>query len=171
MKTEGIKDKKLHQVEKMQDKKIDNLDFILSKSEESLNEIFNFNVKAFADTQDFIWTIDNIKSEISSGWSPYSVKMGKEVVCVLFAKKDGASLLTKNTPIKIDFQGQGVSHKIKDFYEELADDHKVEEIRNYCPDDNFRMIGLNESHHYSRTGEVSGPNHNIIEWVKPWEAK
>lgn len=148
--------------------KID-IKFVPGKSEQQLNEIYNFNVKAFADFQDFPWTKENIKKEIKSGWSPYSVKIGKEIVCVLFTKQEDEKLFTKNTPIKIDFQGQGVSHKIKDFYEELADDFNVKEIVNYCPDDNFRMISLNEGHNYKKTGKMLGSNNNIIEWVKPWK--
>lgn len=143
------------------------LKFILGKTEDQLNEIYNFNVQAFADSQDFAWTKDNIKNEIDSGWDPYSVRLGEDIVCVLFTKKDGKKLLTKNTPIKIDFQGQGFSHMIKDFYEELASDYRVEEIFNYCPSDNFRMISLNEGHDYTKTGVIIGPSQNIVEWVKP----
>lgn len=145
------------------------LEFVLGKSEEHLNEIYNFNVHAFADSQDFSWTKENIKNEIKRGWSPYSVKVGKEVVCVLFTKKEGSSLFTKNTPLKIDYQGQGFSHQIKDFYEDLANQFGVEEIFNYCPEDNFRMISLNEGHDYVKTGQKIGPKKNIIEWVKPWK--
>lgn len=145
------------------------LNFIPGKSEDHLNEIFNFNVQAFADAQDFDWSRDGLKKEINSGWTLYSAKVGEEIVCVLFTKVENQHLYTKNTPIKIDFQGQGFSHEIKDFYEELASENSVNEIYNYCPDDNFRMISLNEGHAYKKTGNTIGPKKNILEWVKPWK--
>lgn len=144
------------------------LNFQLGKSDEHIEEVFNFNVRAFADSQDFTWTKENIKSEIKKGWDLYSAKVDKEIVCALFTKKDGDKLLTKNTPIRIDFQGYGFSHLIKDFYEQMASKSGVHEIFNYCPEDNFRMISLNEGHDYIKTGKVFGPKNNILEWVKPW---
>ena len=145
------------------------LDFLLGQSEEQINEIYNFNVQAFADSQDFAWTKENIKKEIGKGWNLYSAKVDKEIVCVIFTKKEGHQLLTKNTPIRIDFQGQGFSHLIKDFYETMASKNDIDEIVNYCPTDNFRMISLNEGHNYKKTGKILGPKKNILEWVKPWK--
>lgn len=145
------------------------LNFISGKSEKYLNEIFNFNVQAFADAQDFDWSQEGLKREISNGWTLYSAKVAEEVVCVLFVKVQDDKLFTKNTPVKIDFQGQGFSHEIKDFYEGIAEENSVREIFNYCPQDNFRMISLNEGHEYKRTGHLIGPHQNIIEWVKPWK--
>jgi hypothetical protein len=145
------------------------LQFLLGKTDEHIAEIFNFNVQAFADSQDFAWSEENIKKEIKSGWKLYSAKVEKEIVCVLFTKLEGQRLLTKNTPIKINFQGQGFSHLIKDFYEGIANENSVDEILNYCPNDNFRMISLNEGHAYDKTGNVLGPKKNILEWVKPWK--
>jgi hypothetical protein len=55
---------------------------------------------------------------------------------------------------------------IKNFYENEAKKAQVNKVVNYCPVDNFRMIALNESHGYKRTGNSFGLNQNIIEWVK-----
>ena len=49
------------------------------------------------------------------------------------------------------FQGKGVSHRIKDFYEEEAKKLNVDIVQNICPDDNFRNISLNQSHGYTKT--------------------
>ncbi|MAX65956.1 MAG: hypothetical protein QF441_01830 [Bacteriovoracaceae bacterium] len=147
----------------MTDKKID---FTPSKSEKEIKEIYNFNVEAFADSHDFAWTKENIKKEIKSGWVLYSGQCENEIVCAIFMKLKADALLTKNTPIKINFQGNGFSHKIKDFYEEYAKDNNVHKIYNYCPVDNFRMIALNEGHDYEKTGKTLVGNNNMIEWVK-----
>ena len=140
--------------------------FTPSQSEKDLGDIYNFNVTAFADIQDFSWTKENIKKEIKNGWLLYSVKIDNDVVCALFIKTDGKKLLTKNTPLKMNYQGRGFSHMIKEFYEQYAREHKISQVYNYCPADNFRMISLNEGHDYEKTGIVSGDNDNIIEWIK-----
>jgi hypothetical protein len=66
----------------------------------------------------------------------------------------------------MNFQGNGFSHMIKDFYEEVASDSGLARIVNYCPFDNFRMISLNERHDYKKTGNTLGDNSSIIEWEK-----
>ena len=68
--------------------------------------------------------------------------------------------------IKMAFQGNGFSHQIKNFYEEEAKKQHLARLINYCPMDNFRMVALNESHGYKRTGKAFGVANNIIEWVK-----
>ena len=140
--------------------------FINNPKDNSLNDIYNFNVKAFADAQDFTWTKENIKKEIKVGWSIVSVEVGNDIVCALFVKEAEKSLMTKNTPIKINHQGNGYSHLIKDFYEEYAKDKGLSKVINYCPEDNFRMISLNEGHDYTRTGNVLKGTSNMIEWEK-----
>ena len=40
----------------------------------------------------------------------------------------GSKLLTKNTAIKMNYQGSGYSHEIKDFFEEVADENGLESI-------------------------------------------
>jgi len=142
------------------------ISFIPSKSKDELKEIVNFNVQAFADSHDFAWTENNVKNELASGWEVFSVKIDKDIICALFVKKDGENLLTKNTPLKMNYQGQGYSHIIKEFYEEYAKENKLGSVYNYCPVDNFRMISLNEGHDYHKTGETLGSNTNMIEWNK-----
>jgi hypothetical protein len=102
------------------------LSFLETKTEKQLNEIYNFNMQVFADSHDFAWTKDNIKNEIDNGWNLYSVRIDDDIVCCLFVKNDNKTLLTKNTPIKLNYQGQGFSHLIKEFYEEYANEQKLE---------------------------------------------
>ena len=137
-----------------------------SRSKEEISEIYNFNVHAFADTQDFDWSEQNIKQEIKDGWKLFSVEYDNDIVAAVFLKEDDKTLLTKNTPIKMDYQGNGFSHKIKDFYELYANENDIKTIINYCPFDNFRMISLNERHDYVKTGNVLGKNNHIVEWKK-----
>lgn len=143
-----------------------NLIFKEAKKEEDYVNLSKFDIQAFTDTQDFSWTLDNIKKEVKTGWKLYSVMTEGEIVAAILLKRDGDTLFTKNTPIKIAFQGNGFSHKIKNFYEEEAKKSQINKVINYCPVDNFRMIALNESHGYKRTGNALGVGHNIIEWVK-----
>jgi RimJ/RimL family protein N-acetyltransferase len=137
-----------------------------AKKEEEVVNLSKFDIQAFTDTQDFSWTLDNIKKEVKTGWKLFSVMTDDEIVAAVLIKKDGETLFTKNTPIKMAFQGNGFSHQIKNFYEEEARRQRTHRVVNYCPVDNFRMIALNESHGYKRTGNAFGVNNNIIEWVK-----
>jgi len=136
------------------------------KSEAQLTEIYNFNVQVFADSQNFEWTKENIKKEIKDGWKLFSVNVEKDIICALFIKEINGQLLTKNTPIKINYQGNGYSHLIKEFYEEYAKEKGLKTVINYCPDDNFRMIALNEGHDYTKTGKTLKNATNMIEWIK-----
>ena len=113
-----------------------------------------FDMQAFTDTQDFSWSLDNIKKEVRTGWKLFSVMTDDEIVAAVLMKKDGDTLFTKNTPIKMAFQGNGFSHQIKEFYEVEAKKQQIARVVNYCPVDNFRMIALNESHGYKRTGKA-----------------
>lgn len=143
-----------------------NINFIHSTSPEEIEEIYNFNVIAFADSHDFSWTTENIQKEISEGWNLYSVKIDDDIICALFLKEEGDTLLTKNSPVKINYQGNGFSHIIKEFYEDYAESKKLSKVINYCPVDNFRMISLNEGHDYTKTGKSLGGNTEMLEWVK-----
>lgn len=134
--------------------------------QETIKEIYNFNVKAFSDFQDFSWTEENIKNEIESGWNLLSATVEKEIICALFVKPESDALLTKNTPIKINHQGNGYSHQIKDYYEEYAKEHGKVRVINYCAEDNFRMLALNESHKYNKIGSKKFGEINILEWEK-----
>lgn len=147
------------------DEQID-LEFKEAKKEEEILNLSKFDVQAFTDTQDFSWTLENIKKELKTGWKLFSVLTEDEIVAAVLVKKDGDSLHTRNTPIKMAFQGNGFSHQIKNFYEAEAKKLQISKVINYCPVDNFRMIALNESHGYKRTGNAFGTNQNIIEWVK-----
>jgi predicted GNAT family acetyltransferase len=137
-----------------------------AKKEEEVVNLSKFDIQAFTDTQDFSWSLDNIKKEVKTGWKLYSVTTDDEIVAAVLMRKDGDTLFTKNTPIKMAFQGNGFSHRIKNFYEEEAKKQQIRKVVNYCPVDNFRMIALNESHGYERTGKALGLSNNIIEWVK-----
>lgn len=139
---------------------------VKASSDKALNDIYNFNVQVFAGSQDFEWTKDNLKNEMKDGWDIFSVNIDKDIICALFVKNDKDKLLTKNTPIKMNFQGNGFSHIIKDFYEDYAKEYGITTVINYCPDDNFRMISLNEGHGYKRTGNTLKNASNMIEWVK-----
>ena len=140
------------------------LQFTPGKNKDEITRIFNFENNAFANAQDFDWTEENIQNEIKDGWKLFSVDFEGEVVAAIFVKKTKDTLLTKNTSIKLNFQGNGFSHQIKDHYEEIAKDSGLSRIVNYCKADNFRMIALNEGHDYHRTdNELEG---NIVEWEK-----
>lgn len=143
--------------------KFGGLTFKEAKSDNDVKDVYNFNVVAFADSTDFNWTEDNIKSQVKDGWELFSVNYDGDIVAAAFVKIDGVNLYTKNTPIKLIHQGNGFSHKIKDFYEEFAKGKGVKTIFNYCPSDNFRMISLNEGHDYKKT---ANENNGIIEWQK-----
>ncbi len=145
---------------------IKSLIFKEAKKEEEVVNLSRFDIQAFTDTQDFSWTLDNIKKEVKTGWKLFSVMTDDEIVAAVLMRKEADTLFTKNTPIKMAFQGNGFSHKIKNFYEEEAKKQHIRKVVNYCPSDNFRMIALNESHGYKRTGNAFGINNNIIEWVK-----
>lgn len=142
------------------------LEFKEAKKEEDVVNLSKFDIQAFTDTPDFSWTLDNIKKEVKTGWKLFSVMAEDEIVAAVLMRKDGDTLFTKNTPIKMAFQGNGFSHQIKNFYEEEAKRQQIRRVINYCPMDNFRMIALNESHGYKRTGNAFGLSSNIIEWVK-----
>lgn len=144
----------------------ENLKFRKSESDQEIKEIFNFNSKAFADSQDFTWSEENIKKEIKEGWKLYSVNFEDDIAAALFIKQKDGVLYTKNTPIKLIYQGNGFSHRIKDFYEDFARKNNLNKIINYCPFDNFRMISLNEGHDYHKTGKTHGPHDEMLEWEK-----
>jgi hypothetical protein len=147
----------------MEDK---SLNFKEVRKEDDIENLSKFDVQVFTDSQDFQWTLPNIKKELKSGWKLFSVSFNSEIVAAVFLKPEKDTLFTKNTPIKISFQGNGFSHRIKDFYEVEASKLHLKRVVNYCPVDNFRMIALNESHGYRRTGQTLGVSHKIIEWEK-----
>lgn len=140
------------------------LRFVKCNSEEELKKLYNYDVDVFAEAGDFDWSLENLKKEKKIGWEIYSVEQNNEIIAAVFLRFDDDSLATKNTSIKMTFQGQGFSHRIKDFYEHLARTHKVSAIIHYCAIDNFRAIALNESHGYKRIKTLK--NGEVIEWKK-----
>lgn len=140
--------------------------FKKAKTEKDIKAIFEYNIDAFSDSPDFKWTFDEIKKEVADKWELYSLIHESEVVAAVFYKVENDSLLTKNTAIKIDHQGAGLSHTIKEFFEKVAREKKLKKIYHYCRIDNFRMYSLNESHQYKKTPRKLGPEGLVVEWVK-----
>ena len=141
---------------------------IFSKVEknEELKEIHDYTIDVFSDSPDFSWTLGGLKSEIKLGWELFGVKnVEGEVVAAVFLKKERRALLTKNTGLRIDHQGSGYNHEIKEFFEQSAQERNLQKIYHYCRVDNFRMYSLNEGHGYRKTGNVSSEG-AVVEWVK-----
>lgn len=142
------------------------LTFKKATSVKDIKSIHDYNIDAFSDSPDFKWTFEEIKKEVADGWELYSLISDGEVVAAVFYKVELDSLLTKNTAIKIDHQGGGLSHSIKEFFEKIAREHKLKRIYHYCRIDNFRMYSLNESHQYKKTTKKLGDEGLVVEWVK-----
>ena len=142
------------------------LTFKKAKSEKDIKSIHDYNIDAFSDSPDFKWTFEEIKKEVADGWELNSLMDEGEVVAAVFYKVEIDSLLTKNTAIKIDHQGAGLSHAIKEFFEKVAREKKLKRIFHYCRIDNFRMYSLNESHQYKKTPRKLGPDGLVVEWMK-----
>jgi hypothetical protein len=144
------------------------LKFEKIKSNNDIEKVYNYDVEVFTETPDFDWTLDSIKQEVKDGWELYAVTLGEEILAAAFLKEvEGKGLLTKNTPIKMIYQGNGYSHRIKDFFEETAKKHKNSKVYHYCSSHNFRMISLNESHGYIRTPQTFDGLKYMTEWEKP----
>ena len=142
------------------------LKFQRAQSEADVVNVYEYNIDAFSESPDFNWNLDEIKKELDAGWSLYSANLNEEVIAAVFLKKDQTVLYSKTTSIKINYQGSGYSHKIKEFIEDSAKKMKAKEIVNFCGIDNFRMYSLNESHGYTKTGRKLGDNGQVVEWVK-----
>ncbi len=142
------------------------LKFQKAKTNKDIQSICNYNIDAFSDSPDFNWNLDEIHNEVSEGWELYSVTVDNEIIAALFFKIDKDTLYTKNTAIKINYQGSGFSHKIKEYFEKVARENKLKHIAHYCRIDNFRMYSLNESHGYRKTPNKFGPDGQVVEWIK-----
>jgi len=142
------------------------LTFVLAKGNDDFKKIYEYNIDAFSDTPDFNWTLDDIQNEVKDGWDLYSVNLGKETIAAVFLKKEGDKLLSKNTAIKMNYQGSGFSHMIKNFIEDTAKKKHTRSILHYCRIDNFRMYSLNESHGYKKTHRRLGDKGQVVEWLK-----
>lgn len=142
------------------------LNFKLVKTDQEILEVLDHNVDAFVDPPDFKWSLEDIKREIQLGWNVFGVYYEREVMAAVLYMVEGDSLLTKNTAIKMQFQGSGHSHQIKEFFEESAKNSKLKNIYHYCRIDNFRAYSLNESHGYKKTGKTLGNDGQVVEWHK-----
>ena len=142
------------------------LTFFKIEGDEDLKEVHDYTIDAFSDSPDFNWTVKGLKSEIKSGWELFGVRNEEDaIVAAVFLKAEKSKLLTKNTGLKIDHQGSGYSHQIKEFFEKFAKEKNLRKIFHYCRIDNFRMYSLNESHGYIRTGDVYSDG-TVVEWEK-----
>ena len=129
-------------------------------------DIYGHNLDAFSETPDFKWTYNDIKKEVDEGWELYSVKVQDEIIAAVFLKIDKDKLLTKNTALKMSYQGQGLSHKIKEFFENTAKKRKLTSIIHYCRIDDFRAYSLNEGHGYKQRQLGGSRKNQVIEWIK-----
>ncbi len=143
-------------------------DLVFTKvsKKDDIRHVYEFNLGAFSDSPDFNWSLDSIEDELSQGWELYSVSDQDEIIAACFYKIVDDALLTKNTSIKMGFQGSGYSHKIKEYFEKIAREKHLKKIYHYCAIDNFRMYSLNESHNYRRTKRQVEGTDFVIEWVK-----
>lgn len=141
----------------------------LAKGKKDFQEILDYSIDAFSDSPDFSWNMEALKKEVKEGWLIAAVLYQGETIAAIFYKfgKEGDKkvLSTKNTAIKFNHQGSGHSHSIKEYFEELARENKIDIIRHYCRIDNFRAYSLNESHSYKKTSNTFD-NGLIVEWEK-----
>jgi len=142
------------------------LKFQKAKSNKDIQNICDYNIDAFSDSPDFNWNMDEIQNEVAEGWELYSVMVDEEIIAALFFKTDKDTLYTKNTAVKVSYQGSGFSHKIKEYFEKVGRDKGLKHIIHYCRIDNFRMYSLNESHGYRKTPNKFGPDGQVVEWIK-----
>lgn len=144
------------------------MDLIFTKADKKkdIKNIFDYNIDAFSDSPDFKWTYEELQNEVKNGWELYAVNLGDEIIAALFFRIEGKVLHSKNTAIKMNFQGSGYSHQIKEFFEDKALEHKAKQIYHYCRIDNFRMYSLNESHGYEKTLEKDSEQSLVVEWIK-----
>ena len=147
------------------------LSFQKAKSTKDIKDVYEYNIDAFSESPDFNWNLTEIQNEVKDGWDLYAAYLGEEVIAAVFLKKEKTSLLSKTTSIKMNYQGSGYSHKIKEFIEDSAKKEKAKEVVNFCGIDNFRMYSLNESHGYKKTGRKLGNKGQVVEWVKPLRTK
>jgi len=141
-----------------------NLKFVKCITEANIKRLYQYDVDVFAEAGDFNWSIENLLQELAHGWEIYSVELNTEIISAVFIKFESEILLTKNTSLKMPYQGQGLSHRMKEFFELFAKSHNAKEIHHVCAVDNFRAIALNESHGYIRVGTQK--NGEVLEWKK-----
>ncbi|MBP9674706.1 MAG: hypothetical protein KBD63_06380 [Bacteriovoracaceae bacterium] len=146
------------------------LQFKQATKSKEIENAFNFNAEVFSQSPEFEWSLSNIKKKMKEGWELYSISSDAHIIAAALAKIDQEGLYTLTTPIKLDFQGHGYSHQIKDFFEKMAKEKHLSKVFNYCHMENFRLISLNETHGYIKTGRTS-ENTEVFEWSKDVEVK
>lgn len=137
-----------------------------AKSDKEIEAIFYHNISAYFDSEEFDWTVPWLKGLKKSGWRLFGVHLEDEIIAAFFVVLEDGMLTSKQTPVKMNHQGQGVSHRIKHQIEIVAKESKVKSIINICAIDNFRMVALNESHGYKKTGNHPENKKTLVEWLK-----
>lgn len=142
------------------------LNFSKASNSQDIEDVYNHNMSAYFDSDEFHWSLQGLKDEQKKGWEIFAVHLDDEIIAAFFLKEEKEMLLTKQTPIKLVYQGHGYSHRIKEKIEEVAKERKYKSIVNICAIDNFRMVALNESHGYRKN--KCGFNHKqtLVEWLK-----
>ena len=131
-----------------------------------INEMVNSHAEVFSAEPLVLWNEESVKNELNAGWNLYTVLFNKDMVAGLFVKKQADRLVTKNTHLNIQYQGNAFSHRIKEFYEKLAEDENCSSVVNLCGGDHFRTIALNESHGYVLEEKDENEGHEIQIWSK-----
>lgn len=142
------------------------LQFEKADKSADLSDIYDHNLDVFSESPGFDWTYEDIKQEVDSGWELYSVKHLEDIIAALFIREERNRLLTKNTALKMNFQGSGYSHKIKEFFEDTARRRRLSSIVHYCRIDDFRAYSLNEGHGYRKMGPPPDGDGQVVGWVK-----
>lgn len=135
-------------------------------SEKEIKQVYEYNIDVFSDSPDFKWGLEEIKKEIEEGWELFAVTLEKDIIAAIFLRFSKGTLYSKNTAVKMVFQGSGYSHKMKEFIEKEAISLKAKNIVHYCRIDNFRMYSLNENYGYRKTNNKLGPKGHVVEWLK-----
>lgn len=147
------------------------LQFKELKSVKSLEEILEFDVKAFMDLPGIEWTKKGLEKAKKDGWHIFSALISDSIVAAVMFQNTGNELHTKNTSIKLEHQGNAYSHAIKEFYEEKAAEFGASKIINLCRKDDFRTISLNETHGYEKEGSEETDEGIILLWSKTLDKK
>ena len=131
-----------------------------------INDMVGNQKEVFSAEPLVIWNQESVENELDEGWNLYTVLFNKDMVAGLFVKKQADKLITKNTHLNIQYQGNAFSHRIKEFYEELAENENCSSVVNLCGGDHFRTIALNESHGYILEKKDQSEGHEIQTWSK-----
>ncbi|MBT3980752.1 MAG: hypothetical protein HOE90_05315 [Bacteriovoracaceae bacterium] len=143
------------------------LEFEPIEKSDQLEDLYDFNDQVFSAFADIVWTVDGLQEQMDENWELISVMHNNEIVAAVFLKEDDGRLLSKHTPIKLAFQGNGFSHLIKEFIEKSAKERSLTSVVNFCRVDNFRNVGLNETHGYIKLASFDlDDGARLGEWEK-----